>query len=317
MLLRPFRRESKTQEFWMNRTDAVEQIEEQGAWPFVTLRVWRRLGERLQRQWHARHHRKRLPPPETLLVVRLPLLLFRGLWLPSKLNWWIGVIFAIGAALFASASTWTLWPELSAALSLSPATVNATYFAGSIPFTTAAYLQLFQAANAGEFGQGKPLRTKLFAWRPHDAGWLSCLLQFIGTILFNFNTFDGLLPGLTWLQQDLLVWIPNFVGSVLFLASGYLAFIEFCHAYWAWKPENLSWWIVTINLAGCIGFMISAIAAFVPPGGASSAATTIATAFTLQGAICFFLGAVLMLPETAEADGDELPASQSAFDAAS
>lgn len=301
----------------MNRTDAAAQIEEQGAWPFVTLRVWRRLGERLQQQWHARHHRKRLPPPERLLIGRLPSLLLRGLWLPGKLNWWIGVVFAIGAMLFAAASTLTLWPELAAASSLSTAMVNATYFAGSIPFTTAAYLQLFQAANAGEFGEGRPLRTKLFAWRPHDAGWLSCLLQFIGTVLFNFNTFDGMLTGLTWLQQDLLVWVPNFVGSILFLASGYLAFIEFCHAYWAWKPENLSWWIVSINLAGCVGFMVSAIVSFVSPSGGSAPAAMLATAFTLQGAICFFLGAVLMLPETAEANGGEALSSRPALEDAS
>ncbi|TWT38476.1 hypothetical protein [Blastopirellula retiformator] len=286
----------------------VEQLEEAGAWPFVTHRVWRRLGE-VYRQWHARHHRKRLAPPETLHVRRLPSLLLRGLWLPGKLNWWIGVIFAIGASLFAVGCVLSLWPALAGSLSIGVLQIGAIYFAGSIPFTTAAYLQLFQAANAGEFGQGKPLRTKLFAWRPHDPGWLSCLSQFIGTILFNFNTFDSMWPGLSWFWQEYLVWVPNVVGSILFLFSGYLAFIEFCHAYFAWRPDNLSWWIVTINLLGCIGFMISAVYAFVPTSGITLAAETIATAFTLQGAICFFVGAVLMLPETAEEAGEELPSA--------
>jgi hypothetical protein len=40
--------------------------------------------------------------------------------------------------------------------------------------------------------------------------------------LFNVNTFDAMLPGLDWLQQDLAIWVPDFNGSVLFLVSGYL-----------------------------------------------------------------------------------------------
>jgi hypothetical protein len=84
----------------------------------------------------------------------------------------------------------------------------------------------------------------------------------LGTLLFNANTFDAMLPGLGWLQQDLAVWIPDFVGSILFLASGYLAFGETCHTYWAWKPQSLSWWITFTNLFGCVAFMISAFFAF-------------------------------------------------------
>ena len=140
---------------------------------------------------------------------------------------------------------------------------------GSIPFTIAAYLQLFQAANAGEFQPGAtplPSRFTLLGWRPHDIGWLSCALQFIGTILFNFNTFDAMLPSLNWFQQDVLIWAPNMIGSILFLASGYLAFIETCHGHWAWKPASISWWVVLINLLGCVGFMISAMLAIVLPG---------------------------------------------------
>ena len=106
----------------------------------------------------------------------------------------------------------------------------------------------------------------LFGWRPHDIGWLSRALQFIGTILFNFNTFDAMIPSLNWFQQDLLIWVPDIVGSILFLASGYLAFIETCHAHWAWNPRSISWWVVFTNLLGCVGFMISALFAIVLPG---------------------------------------------------
>ena len=137
----------------------------------------------------------------------------------------------------------------------------------------------------------------LFGWRPHDIGWLSCALQFVGTILFNFNTFDAMIPSLTWFQEDLVIWAPNIVGSILFLASGYLAFIETCHAHWAWKPKSISWWVVFTNLLGCVGFMISAIFAIFLPGPPNIEAVTISILFTLLGAIGFLVGSLLMLPE--------------------
>ncbi len=139
----------------------------------------------------------------------------------------------------------------------------------------------------------------LFGWRPRDIGWLSCALQFLGTLLFNLNTFDAMLPGLDWLQQDLAIWAPDFAGSLLFLASGYLAFIETCHAHFAWRPHNISWWVTLANLLGCIAFMISAVFAFVPPQSPSFDTAAFATLFTLIGATGFLIGSLLMLPETA------------------
>jgi hypothetical protein len=139
----------------------------------------------------------------------------------------------------------------------------------------------------------------LFGWRPHDIGWLSCALQFIGTILFNFNTFDTMIPSLTWFQEDLVIWAPNIIGSILFLASGYLAFIETCHAHWAWKPNSISWWVVFTNLLGCVGFIVSAVFAIFLPGPPHIEAVTISVLFTLLGAIGFLVGSLLMLPEAA------------------
>ena len=139
--------------------------------------------------------------------------------------------------------------------------------------------------------------STLLGWQPHNIGWLSCALQFVGTILFNFNTFDAMIPSLTWFQQDLVVWAPNIIGSILFLASGYLAFIESCHAHWAWKPKSISWWVVFTNLLGCVGFMISALFAIVLPGPSNIEAVTLAVLFTLFGAVGFLVGSLLMLPE--------------------
>jgi hypothetical protein len=221
--------------------------------------------------------------------------------MPWQLNWWIGVVFALGSTLFAVGSVLTLAPDLARTWSLDSVTINAIFFAGSIPFTTAAYLQLFQAANATDFANhdkpASPRRT-WFGWRPRDVGWLSSALQFAGTLLFNVSTFDAMLPGLNWLQQDRAVWLPDFLGSILFLVSGYLAFIETCHAHWAWNPRSLSWWITFANLLGCVAFMISAVFAFVPPQPPELDAAGISVTFTLLGAIGFLVGSMLMVPET-------------------
>ncbi|RCS44648.1 hypothetical protein DTL42_17145 [Bremerella cremea] len=282
--------------------DQDECFQADGVGPFVSHRQVR-LADGSVGDWLSRHHRKRLVLRKVQGAVHFVQLCLAQLWQPGQLNWWIGVTFAIGASLFILGSVLNLSPELAAAFSLSPNEVNAVYFLGSIPFTTAAYLQLFQAANADPApGEATNDRRgwQVFGWKPHDIGWLSCALQFPGTVLFNFNTFDGLIPSLSWWQSELAVWLPNFVGSVLFLASGYLAFIEVTHRWWAWRPNDLSWWVVLANLAGCIGFMISALFAVVLPGGEIDWMATVATAFTLQGAIGFWIGSLLMLPEAAE-----------------
>ncbi|WP_146563173.1 hypothetical protein [Posidoniimonas corsicana] len=265
-------------------------VERAGAWPFTTRRVHRMPSGEL-RAWSSRHDRKRLAipgeaPPWRPWAPRL--------WLPRSLNWWIGGVFAVGASLFVVGSLLTLAPGWADRLALTPAEVNSVYFAGSIPFTAAAYLQLWQAANTG----GPPRR--FFGWRPRDAGWLSCALQFAGTVLFNLNTFDAMLPGLGWFAQDLLVWTPNLVGSVLFLASGYLAYIEAGHAHLSWRPRDLSWWVVAVNLLGCFGFMASALLAAVPPGADGPWASTPSVVWTLFGAVGFLIGALLMQVEAAQ-----------------
>ncbi|MDM7952998.1 MAG: hypothetical protein QUV07_07260 [Cyanobium sp. CZS 25K] len=282
---------------------ATRLIEASGPWGFTTRRVYQ-LEQHERLLWRSRHHRKRLPlrPPGSVFRVERELL--RCLWMPRELNWWIGSVFALGSLLFLIGSWLSLNPALARHLSMNSAAVSGVFFLGSIPFTTAAYLQLFQAANAGPplaVGDAEPQRRRRlhwFGWAPREIGWLSCALQFPGTILFNINTFDGLDAHLNWLGQDGLVWIPNLLGSILFLASGYLAFLETCHAPWAWQPGSLSWWVTFLNLLGCFGFMGSALTALVLPASPGPIFPSVSLLFTLLGALGFLIGSLLMLPET-------------------
>lgn len=283
-----------------SQAEAGRQLERaSGPWHFVTRGYLRHVDGSLH-HWSSRAHRKHIATkadPGTWINIS------SWLWAPGQLNWWIGIIFAVGASLFAAGCVLSLVPALPPQLGFTPMEVNAVFFAGSIPFTTAAYLQLFQAANTPNLdaAASTPAARKFFGWRPLDIGWLSCALQFPGTLLFNINTFDAMAPGLDWQRQDLDIWVPNILGSLLFLASGYLAFAETCHRHLAWRPGDLSWWITFINLLGCIGFMIAAVFAFVPQAGAGGTWVWLSLVFTLQGAVCFLLGSLLMLPEGAAA----------------
>jgi hypothetical protein len=277
-------------------------LESQGPPPFITRRV-HRLGDGTLAVWSSRHHRKDLPAPETLVAGAIRHACLRGWCLVSDFNWWIGFFFVVGSLLFISGSICTLWPKLPIAEIANPARL---FFVGSVPFTLAALLQFYQAGNASDFPQGdtasvqrKTLQQKLFGCRLHELGWWSCLLQLLGTMLFNLSTYQALNPGPNWISEDIWVWLPNFTGSILFLLSGYMAFAETCHAYWRYLPRNLSWWAVFWNLTGCIGFMISAFLAVLLSNADPVIRLQLSTWFTLLGAIGFLLGSMLLMPEAA------------------
>ena len=125
-----------------------------------------------------RHHRKGLRQPAAGQPLEFGVLLRRGLWQPRQLNWWIGTVFACGSALFMLGGILSLAPQAAARWALDSTAVNSIFFAGSIPFTAAAYLQLYQAANAPEsVAAGSTPRADVvyFGWRPGNLGWLAVI----------------------------------------------------------------------------------------------------------------------------------------------
>lgn len=196
------------------------------------------------------------------------------LWEPKLLNWWVAPLFMIGAALFALGCLLYLGDTKHELL------LDSVFFAGSLFFTCAAYCQFHQALSA----------NKIAFW--------SALSQFAGTLMFNMNTFDAFF-NLGWIEQDLLVWTPNMLGSILFQISGSLAMFDICKRGWCWHFHSIEWWIGFVNFIGCVAFLISAVLAFVIPSPISTLMAIWATAFTLIGACCFFIGAFLMWPEMA------------------
>jgi hypothetical protein len=178
------------------------------------------------------------------------------------------------------------------------------FFIGALFFTAAGYLQWLEAHNndvtdTARWNASRPRRWRLFGWCPRNFGYLAASVQLVGTILFNVNTTDALIAGLGWEGQDLLVWTPDILGSICFLVASQLAIMEISHHSWSFQPRSLSWWIAAINLLGSVLFMISALASFVEPGPAM-AAPQLANFGTFAGAVCFFIGAYLLIPELFE-----------------
>lgn len=273
-------------------------IEESGPWPFVTRRIfqWTDASTWI---WSSRHHRKKLNYSRNEATQLPSNALRQSFWLPKKLNWWIGLVFSIGSLLFLTASIFSLilMSGLTAVLDL-PNT-NRMFFCGSIFFTFAAYMQLYQSANSDSLwpiSSAKP--RNYLGWRPTDIGWVSSALQFLGTLLFNLNTFNAMSSDLTWIQLDVRVWFPDIIGSIFFLASGYLAFAETCHRHWGWNFKDLSWRIVFSNLLGCLAFMAAAVTAFSIPDTTNLKLQFFSMVMTAIGAGGFFAGALMMLPES-------------------
>jgi hypothetical protein len=256
---------------------------------FVTYRSYLRHGKRVL--WLARQNRKGL--------LRHPGQGELPLWQRPAYNWWTGGFFAIGSLLFMLGAGLSLVPN-----PLTSFQIAVVFFLGSIPFTTAGFLQNFQAANAQDFspsGPGDAGPVRVLGWRPHSLGWLSTITQFAGTVAFNFNTFDAIDPTGAWYRQDLTIWLPGLVGSILFLVSAYFAFMETSHGYWSWKPRELDWQIVFINLLGCVFFMTAGIVSFIPRGPDPTWIANLANIHLWLGAFCFLVGALLMMRESRHA----------------
>jgi hypothetical protein len=61
--------------------------------------------------------------------------------------------------------------------------------------------------------------------------------------------------------------------------------------------------VVTVNLAGCVAFAVSAVAGYVIPATGAPVNVALTNAATSIGALCFLIGALLLLPEGVKGSG--------------
>jgi hypothetical protein len=221
-------------------------------------------------------------------------------WAPRAIGWWIGILFAVGATCFALGAL----PGYFSAVGGEADAV--TFFVGSLWFTSAAFLQYLEVVNVDQDPPRADFRQRfrLLTFEPRRIDWWSTLVQFVGTLFFNATTFYALSLSLSVSQLDRLVWAPDAFGSVCFLVASGLAWFEVCRAFACWRLHSLSWRITALNLVGSVAFGVSAVALFVVPTTGLSRNITLVNLGTFVGALCFFIGAVLLLPERTQSHSD-------------
>ena len=214
---------------------------------------------------------------------------------PARLNAAIAWLFMIGSACFVAGS-------VPAYVDAVGSTVDGiTYFVGSIFFTSASFCQLVQAQSPAmtgvdEVGQHVPAPVRLRGWLPNDRNWLAAASQFPGTLFFNISTFAALASNATASEADKAVWRPDLFGSVLFLVASTYGILAVSGPFLRWLPASLPWRIAWINMLGSVLFMASALASYVLPSTDEVVNVRVSVAGTLLGAVCFLVGAALMLP---------------------
>ena len=263
--------------------------------PFVTFVQHRRPDGHLAR-WESRRHRKHLQgaagPGSTW-------------WAPQARGWWIAVMFAVGSVLFA-------WGAVPGYVDAVGARWDcATFFVGSLFFTCAAFVTYREAVDAAPAVPGVS-RRRFFVFAPRRIDWWATAVQLAGTLLFNISCGNALRVNLTAEAAHQQVWRPDALGSICFLVASALAWFEVSHGWFAWRPRVWSWWITLVNLAGSVAFGVSAVAGYINPSTGQLNNAERSSLGTFVGALCFFVGALLLAPERTEPEAAEPgPAPQS------
>ena len=176
---------------------------------------------------------------------------------------------------------------------------SATFFLGSLFFTSAAFLTYREAVDAAPEAEN-PSHRRVFVFQPRRIDWWASAVQLVGTLYFNVSTGVAMQVDLTVQSADRYVWRPDAIGSICFLVASALAWYEVCHGWVAWRPRSWSWWITLVNLLGSIAFGVSAVASYVIPATGELRNAERANLGTLVGAVFFLIGALLLLPERTE-----------------
>ncbi|WP_222612658.1 chloride channel protein [Arthrobacter sp. PM3] len=209
---------------------------------------------------------------------------------PATRDRWIAWLFIVGSSLFALGAV----PAYSEAVGLR--LCAATFFVGSLFFTSAAFLQYREAVDALP-ARNATRRRSFWVWAPRNLVWLAGAVQLAGTLWFNWSTANALRVNLSAASTDQLVWRPDALGSIAFLVASWAALRDASRGAVAGRPRPGPWKIGVINMAGSVAFGISAAAAFVIPSSGDVWNAELSNLGTLVGALCFLTGAILMLSQ--------------------
>lgn len=195
-----------------------------------------------------------------------------------------GSLFAVGAFLAELGTT-------------SLVTVNVTYLVGGFFFSLGGYALILLVVNltGDTSGPSEPDRMRWWGYQPDQAGWLSAVVLFVGTLLFAVSLVAAFAQGLTPRQSNGWIWLPDMLGCVCFLVSGHLAMLDACDGRIGVRVHSLGWWVVAVNQFGSFLFFLAGVAAFTRPATSRALDFGLVNGGTFAGAVCFAVGGVLQV----------------------
>ncbi len=209
----------------------------------------------------------------------------------GRINLVAAVSFAIGGSLFA------LGAFLAQTGNDAARNIDLVYLVGGFFFSLGGYASVLQAGNAptdiDPDGALTSARWRWWEFRPHNLGWLSAAVLFLGTLLFAVSLVAAFAENLTVRQSNTWIWIPDMLGCVCFLVSGHLALLEICHGHIGVRPHEIGWWIVAVNQVGSVLFFLAGVAAYTRPATSTAVNLGLANWGTFLGAVCFVIGGVV------------------------
>jgi hypothetical protein len=213
----------------------------------------------------------------------------------ARINAVAGVSFVIGGSLFA------VGPVLAQLDIGNVRTADVVYLVGGVFFSLGGYASVVQASNTptdiDENGSLSSASWTWGRWRPHDLGWLSGSVLFVGTLFFGVSLVAAFAENLTARQSNGWIWFPDILGCVCFLLSGHLALLEVCHGRIGVRTDELGWWIVAVNQLGSVLFFLAGLAAFTRPATSTEVNAGLVNWGTFGGALCFVVAGVMQLFE--------------------
>jgi hypothetical protein len=150
-----------------------------------------------------------------------------------------------------------------------------TFLIGSVLFTMGGLVQCWLAS--------RERRSRAVG----RATWRTAWVQSIGTLFFNLMTLQALGVAPSNPHYNLLVWQPDALGSVCFLASGAIFYLSSPRRGWLPERRDLGWWEPLVNLLGCALFGVSALTGLVISSSGAMLSASVANWTTSLGAACF------------------------------
>ena len=202
-------------------------------------------------------------------------------------TWWIAFLFIVGSTLLGLGAM----PSSRKQPGYGPPPV--TFFIGSLFFTSAAFLQYRESVATFRLSK-MPQGRRFWVRAPRNIDWLACAVQFAGTLWFNWSTGNAVRnmtrPPRTRGYGGRRGWAPSRsswpAGSPGWTPAAKSSTEE---------PRPRVWWIAVANLLGSIAFGVSAVAGYVVPASDDVWNAEVSNLGTLVGAICFLIGAILLL----------------------